>query len=705
MDRYADYEAMNDYPDVRCFAGDMLVYVIGDDGIITPMDIKTLAVEGDGYTILAYDKKKKKLVKVAAEHPRLSGRNVPILKIKLSNKEHLRVTVDHKILTVEKGYVEAKDLRKGDFLVGARAGFETRNKSMLTVHEAGGVWVTDDPQVDGVDTVYDVTTSTHNLLVNGVVCHNSAFHYFANDATQPNLDNGRVVWVSSPDQAIVDAADVMIKRRLRLEDDLFSIAFTLCQYGNDMEEILVTENGVVGLNTLATPTVRRVEKLNGSLIGFVQDVTGRFTANQDELRRMLAGNMSIPKQVAMFEDWQVCHFRLRSTARRSPYGVSTAEGARWIWKRLVMLEDAVMIYKLTRSPARYAFYVDVTDVPANRVESFLKRAKRDLKKKKMVNPKNNFLDMRYNPLANDEDFFIAVRDGRNLSRVEVLSGPDYQNVDDVQYFQRKLHGALMVPRAYLGQDAPVQGRAILSNEDVRAARVTLQVQRELKLGIERMIQTDFAARGFPNPRALNFQVMMTVPSNIYELAAMEVKNARSDFAARIQPYMSRQWVLENVFKVSEREIREIDKQREKEVAQADKMKMDPSFGSFTGGKPPDQPRQGGGELPPEALPPGQQQSGGMGGQAPPPAGATQTAWRHYDRNRRLEEQRHRKSMENHQKLVDMMGELQENDAQFARQLREAQAFMSEFRSAALRNVNGHVTGAPSAAPSRFSLRG
>ena len=93
----------------------------------------------------------------------------------------------------------------------------------------------------------------------------------------------------------------------------------------------------------------------------------------------------------------------------------------------------------------------------------------------MVNPNNNFLDMRYNPLANDEDFFIAVRDGRALSRVEVLSGPDYQNVDDVQYFQRKLHGALMVPRAYMGQDAPIQGRAILSNEDVRAARVSLQI--------------------------------------------------------------------------------------------------------------------------------------------------------------------------------------------------------------------------------------
>lgn len=1099
MDRFSDYEAMNDYPDIRCFSGDMKVYVVDSTGVVIPTTFKKLATDGEGLQILAFDRKKKRMVKVTAEHPRLSGRNAPILKIALSNGSALRVTVDHKVLTKEKGYVEAKDLRKGDFLIGARAGFSVDQKSMLTVAQAGGVWVSADPKPDGVDNVYDVTTSTKNLLVNGVICHNSAFHYFANDSTQPNLDNGRVVWVTSPDEAIVDAADTLIKRRLRLEDDLFSIAYNLCQYGNDFEEVLVTERGVVGLNALAAPTVRRIEKNNGNLVGFVQDITGRFTANQEELRKMLAGNLEIPKHVATFEDWQVAHFRLRGTSRRSPYGASVAEGARWIWKRLVMLEDAVMIYKLTRAPARYAFYVDVTDVPSNRVESFLKRAKRDLKKKKMVNPNNNFLDMRYNPLclsgetqipqldgseksllemvdafergeeqwvysvdvndgnklvpgkvtwaggtrknaklvkvtldngesikvtpdhkmirrsgefaeaqtlkvgdslmpyyrkrgdvspaapdyemvydpsskgykfvhrvvaealgiktgapdsvihhedcnrlnndprnltemtwsdhkalhhklsaaaaekltvynktdkaraetaetnrkydkpalmraaitpeirekqkkaaaaskvefwadpenkaqaskkmryvypssfvagianivleegpkvsaptvvrianernliedlkeanptkvgklknvhramlrrmsqslgyesfkefkndpdtgyfmsklgqslqlpldyqpaiphnhkvakiewleetedtytltvdtahtfavsagvfvknSNDEDFFVAVREGRALSRVEVLSGPDYQNVDDVQYFQRKLHGALMVPRAYLGQDDAIQGRAILSNEDVRAARVSLQVQRELRNGIERLIRTDFAARGHSAPWDVPFEVVMTVPSNIYELAAMEVKNARADFAGRVQPYVSRQWILENVYKISDEEIKKIEQQRKAEAAKADRMGMDPSFGSFTGGKPPSPEEQAGmGQLPPEAMPPGLQamQGGqappqgaeGAGPPTPPPAGAPQQAWRVYDQARRLEERRYRESRQNHQKLVDMVGSLKEENKDFARRMAESQAFMREFKEAALRSSRGQTMAVPSAA--------
>ena len=156
----------------------------------------------------------------------------------------------------------------------------------------------------------------------------TAIEYFASDATQPNMDNGRTIWVKSRDAAIVGSADSLIKRRLRLEDDIYSMAFSLCSSGNCLEEVLITDNGVVGLNHLPAPTMRRVERLDGTLIGYVQDITGRFTAEQDELRKMVAGQAEVPPHVALFEDWQVVHFRLRTASRRSPYGVSVAEPAR-----------------------------------------------------------------------------------------------------------------------------------------------------------------------------------------------------------------------------------------------------------------------------------------------------------------------------------------------------------------------------------------
>lgn len=525
----------------------------------------------------------------------------------------------------------------------------------------------------------------------------TAIEYFASDATQPNMDNGRTVWVTSRDAAIVGTANSLIKRRLRLEDDIYSIAFGLCSMGNDWEEVLITDNGVVGLNHLPAPTMRRVERLEGTLIGYVQDISGRFTAEQDELRKMLAGQAEVPQHVALFEDWQVVHFRLRNNTRRSPYGASVAEPARWIWKRLVMLEDAVMIYKLTRAPQRYAFYVDVTDVPPAKRDAWLQKQKRDLKKKSMVDPRTGRLDMRYNPLSLDEDYVIAVADGRQLARVEVLSGADYQNIDDVGYFQRKLHGALKVPRAYMGQDAPVQGRAILSNEDVRAARVTLQVQKELRNGVERLVRIDQAARGYPAPWQTEFEVCMTVPSGIYELAAMEVKTARADFASRIQPFVSMRWIRENVFKMSDEEIEAITAQAQKEAMQSAELQQKQQALMMA----PPIPSDPMGQVQPQGQPQQQQQPTAPPPQLPvaPPSRTEQI--KQYDRLQYLEEARDKVSRREHQMLTDKFGELLQNDKSLSSRLDESIGLINDLRNIALRNNNGRVSALPSAAGRRF----
>lgn len=527
----------------------------------------------------------------------------------------------------------------------------------------------------------------------------TAVLYFANDACQPNMDNRRVAWVTGKDAAIVGAADTLLKKRLRMEDEMFPLAFQLCQYGNTFDEVLATERGVIGLNALPAPTMRRVERLDGTLIGFVQDVTGRFTADQHELRQMLAGSTEIPKHIAVFEDWQVLQMRLRGTVRRSPYGVAVTEGARWIWKRLVMMLDSVMIYKLTRAPARYAFYVDVTDVPSHKVERYLRDAKRDNKKKPMVNPRTGKLDFRYSPLANDEDFYIAVRDGRELSRVEVLSGPDYQNVDDVEFFQKMLHGALMIPRAWLGQDEPIPARSMLSTEDVRAARMTLSVQRELRNGMERLIRLDQAARGMRGAWRTEFDVNMTIPSGIYELMALEIKNARADFAARVRDFMSLRWIWENVFRLSDMEIDALEKQRKKEAREADGMGMDPTFGAFSGGLPPEPPPM---EAPPPANGNGQEPKNLD--QEPDEKPKSPQEWKRYDAWRRLEEKRDKFSRTNHQMLIDKLNESLENDRQLERRIREVRGLAQDLRQAAIRKNHGAISAVPSVAANGRSWR-
>lgn len=294
----------------------------------------------------------------------------------------------------------------------------------------------------------------------------SALDIYADDATQKDSMTGKVLWVESEDDSIKDELTDLFDNRVDIENNIWEITRNLVKMGNDYEELIVGGDnvGVVGINFLPTPSMRRIEDNAGDLLGFVQTFSDNIDFTPEQFRKFQLRNgvgVNNSRDVVAFEDWRVVHMRLRSKYRESMYGWSAIDSARWIWKRLMLLEDAVLVYKLTRSPSRYAFYIDVGKSPRREAESILQRAMQRMKKQKFVNPKNGKLDLRASPLGMDQDFFMMTRDGRDVSRVESLSGPSYQQVDDVQYFLHKLYTALNIPRAYLGDDSNMPSRATL----------------------------------------------------------------------------------------------------------------------------------------------------------------------------------------------------------------------------------------------------
>jgi len=184
-----------------------------------------------------------------------------------------------------------------------------------------------------------------------------------------------------------------------------------------------------------------------------------------------------------------------------------------------------------------------------------------------VNPKTGKLDFRFNPLAFDDDFFLATREGRESTRVDVLNGPSYQQVEDVQYFLYKLYAALKVPRAYLGYDENMPSRATLSQEDVRFARTVLRIQREIRNGLHKIARVHLAARQI-DPASIDFDIGMTVPSAIFELGQIEVRNARAALAQSMERHVSLYWLLSDVYGLSDDQIKDIMKQKEEEMKKA-----------------------------------------------------------------------------------------------------------------------------------------
>lgn len=457
----------------------------------------------------------------------------------------------------------------------------------------------------------------------------AALDIYADDATQEDMQSGRSVWVTAKDRRVQVLLDDLLHKTLGIEDERWEIARTLCKYGQDYEEPLVTENGVVGLNYLPSPTIRRIEGPRGELFGFVQDFRGKVGYTVQEFGALLQQRQDNPKrpmgpagysfmdpgqemefQVAL-EDWEVVHFRLRGKQRRSVYGHSVLEASRFIYRRLMLLEDAAMIYRLQRAPEKLAFYVNTGNLPPNEAMAYLRRVRNEHKKKKYVNPSTGRVELKMDAFSQDEDYWIPSIDGNPSTRVETVTSPAWQHMEDISYFRDLLFASMKIPKAYLGgEDGLVHN--VLSAQDVRFARTVLRVQREIKAGLTKVCRLHLAALGL-NPDAVDFEIHMTVPSSIFELAQLEARNARADLAGRMQAFVSMPWILREVFGLPDQDIQKVLAERDTDLmrdavanakAQAEAAKIMPPelMGGGGGGEigPPD---PSGGQLP-SGPPPG-----------------------------------------------------------------------------------------------------
>lgn len=391
-----------------------------------------------------------------------------------------------------------------------------------------------------------------------------ALDIYADDATQPDTMSGRTVQVESDDQEVRDTLEELFYERLTIDEHIWEIARSLTKYGNNYEELLCTDRGVIGMQFVSAPSVRRIETQEDGLLGFVQDPSGQFRINPEEFKLLYMGQGELPPDTVLYDDWQVVHMRLRSIYRSARYGFSILEPARWIWKRLVLLEDSLMVYKLSRAPSRYAFYVDVGRRAPREAIKYLTQVKQQFKKKKFVDPKTGQLDLRFNPLGMDEDIFIPVIDGQDAARIEVLTGPSFQSTEEVDYFLRKLFAAIGVPKMYLGFSEERAANSILSNVDVQFARSVLRLQRELRNGLRKIARVHMSCLGI-DPSSAYFDLYLTIPSGIYQIAQMEVETARADLAGRLKEFYSLEWILAEVFGHTTEEIQTIKSQREAEA--------------------------------------------------------------------------------------------------------------------------------------------
>lgn len=390
----------------------------------------------------------------------------------------------------------------------------------------------------------------------------AALDIYADNICQPDMFTGKTVWISSDDLTIKDKLTKFLES-IGIEDQLWQITRDVCKYGNWFVEVLASpDKGVVGINSLPVYSMRVVRNDKGRIIGYYQDlanIMGSTDLNwQDYLKFMNEGKSKTDRFI-LFKPTEIIHFYIRPTGDSMirGYGESILESSRWLFRRLLILEDSVIIYRLTRSPQRYVVYVDVGNMSPHEVQAALEKVKNEFNKKKFIDPNTGKLTSRYSPLSSDENFYVAVHGEKDQTRIEALSVPVWDYITDVEYFYNKIFTALKIPKAYLTYESEERVRSILALKDVNFSRNILRIQSCIKQRLKDLCNLYLASINIA-PDSVRFSVEMTSPGQIYELMQAEVMKNRIELANDYSDWVSREWILRNILKFSDREIAEFE---------------------------------------------------------------------------------------------------------------------------------------------------
>jgi hypothetical protein len=259
-----------------------------------------------------------------------------------------------------------------------------------------------------------------------------------------------------------------------------------------------------------------------------------------------------------FENWQIGHFRVLGNDKYNPYGTSVLEPARRIWRQLTLLEDAMMAYRIVRSPERRVFYIDVGSIPPQDIEQYMQKAMTQMKRNQVVDADTGRVDLRYNPLSVEEDYFIPVRGGQSGTKIEPLAGGKYTgDIDDVKYLRDKLFSALKIPASYLSSDAEkaAEDKTTLAQKDIRFARTIQRLQRSVLTELEKIGIIHLYTLGYRDEDLVSFKVALNNPSKIAEMQELEHWKTKFDIASSAtEGFFSKQWLAKKLFGMSDEEF-------------------------------------------------------------------------------------------------------------------------------------------------------
>jgi hypothetical protein len=384
--------------------------------------------------------------------------------------------------------------------------------------------------------VYDMSVEKHeNFATNNCIVHNCQ-----------KGDNNHMFDITCKNQSVKKEAEFFFFRLLKIDRRLWNMAKKLFQMGDlFLENVIDPENpsaGILKVNILPADSIYRIETTKGKLLEFQQSKEGPDYQSLSRVEVTKATEQDLAQATALrFAPEQIVHMKVGDDRKTFyPYGVSLVEPARGPAHQLRLMEDAMVVYRLTRAPERRVFYIDVGTLPPNKAEALVDRMRDQLRKKKTFSGRSgqtagaSSVEERWHAPAADEDFWLPTRPNSN-TRIETLPGAqNLGEIDDAVYFRNKLLIALNMPKNYLAPDDPTITSKTLSSQNVMFAKLCERLQMSLADGMMELLERHLRLRGFPQDTYDDLEILFTPPSAYREASLQEILAARYSNASAVK---------------------------------------------------------------------------------------------------------------------------------------------------------------------------
>jgi hypothetical protein len=383
----------------------------------------------------------------------------------------------------------------------------------------------------------------------------SALDIIADESTLKN-DFGEVLHIKSSDEDIQQILYNLFYDVLNIEFNLWSWIRQMCKYGDFFLKLEIAEKyGVYNVIPYTAYHIERQEnydKEHPNAVRFKYSPEGIYAGGSGYYGLPNIGSFDNQPGI-FFDNYEMAHFRLLTDVNYLPYGRSYLEPARRIFKQYILMEDAMLIHRISRSPDRRIFYINVGSIPPNEVENFMQKTISTMKRTPLMDSNTGEYNLKYNQQNLLEDFYIPIRGNDTTTKIETTPGLQYDGIQDVTYLRDKLFAALKVPKAFMGYEKDLTGKATLAAEDIRFARTINRIQRIILSELYKIALVHLYSQGYTGDQLTNFELDLTTPSIIYDQEKIALLTQKVDLASKIMEskLLPTDWIYDNIFHFSE----------------------------------------------------------------------------------------------------------------------------------------------------------